>query len=186
MVSLFALWLPIVLSSVIVFLVSFLIHTVFAYHRGDFRSLPDEDGIAAALRKAQVPPGSFMLPHAGNPSEMRSPEFREKMEKGPIAIMTVRAGGKISMSSNLIQWFLYSIVIGIFSAYVASRALGADAHYLHVFRFVGFTAFMCYTVAGWQDSIWWSRPWSITLKNTFDGLIYALLTAGVFGWLWPR
>jgi hypothetical protein len=29
-------------------------------------------------------------------------------------------------------------------------------------------------------------PWSIVLKESFDGLIYSLLTAGTFGWLWPR
>ena len=47
-------------------------------------------------------------------------------------------------------------------------------------------AFACYAIAGWQDSIWFKRSWSTTLKNTFDGLIYALVTAGTFGWLWPR
>jgi hypothetical protein len=30
------------------------------------------------------------------------------------------------------------------------------------------------------------RSWIRTLKSMFDGLIYALLTASVFGWLWPR
>jgi len=90
------------------------------------------------------------------------------------------------MATNLTQWFLYSLVVGIFAAYVAGRALESGAHYLAVFRFVGVTAFACYTLAGWQESIWWKRSWSTTLKNSFDGLIYALLTAGTFGWLWPR
>jgi hypothetical protein len=36
------------------------------------------------------------------------------------------------------------------------------------------------------DSIWFFRHWSTSLKNVFDGLIYALLTGGVYGWLWPR
>jgi hypothetical protein len=35
-------------------------------------------------------------------------------------------------------------------------------------------------------SIWYSRAWINTIKSTIDGLIYALLTAGTFGWLWPR
>ena len=53
------------------------------------------------------------------------------------------------------------------------------------FRFVGCTAFIGYAVALWQNSIWFKRKWSTTAKNTFDGLVYALLTAGTFGWLWP-
>jgi hypothetical protein len=55
-----------------------------------------------------------------------------------------------------------------------------------VFRFAGTTAFIGYSVALWQMSIWYRRAWSTTIKATVDGLIYALLTAGVFGWLWPR
>ena len=77
------------------------------------------------------------------------------------------------------------VVFGVFAAYIAGHALGPGAHYLAVFRFVGATAFMCHTVAGWSNSIWYKRAWSTTAKNTFDGLVYACLTAGIFGWLWP-
>jgi len=86
---------------------------------------------------------------------------------------------------SLLLWFFYCLLIGLFAAYLAGRALGPGAHYLAVFRYVGATAFMCYTVGGWQASIWYKRTWSTTLKNTFDGLVYACVTAGVFGWLWP-
>jgi hypothetical protein len=101
-------------------------------------------------------------------------------------IFTIWPGGKNSMAPYLVQWFVYSLVVGIFAAYVAGRALEAGAHYLAVFRFVGVTTFACYTIAGWQESIWYRRAWSVTVKNTLDGLFYALLTAGTFGWLWPR
>lgn len=36
-----------------------------------------------------------------------------------------------------------------------------------------------------QNSIWYKRKWSSTLKSMADGLVYALVTAGTFGWLWP-
>jgi hypothetical protein len=78
------------------------------------------------------------------------------------------------------------VVVGVFAAYVAGRALPPGSHYLHVFRFAGVAAFLAYSVALWQMSIWYQRAWSITIKSTIDGLIYALLTAGTFGWLWPR
>ena len=186
MVSIFSLWLPILLSSVFVFLASSLVHMMFRYHSNDFRKFPNEDAAAEALRKLNIPPGEYMLPHASNMKEMNSPEFQEKVKKGPGAILTIWPGGRPSMVTNLTQWFLYSIVVGIFAAYVAGRALGPGAHYLAVFRFVGVTAFVSYTLAGWQASIWYKRSWVTTLKNTFDGLLYALLTAGTFGWLWIR
>ena len=90
------------------------------------------------------------------------------------------------MAGSLFQWFVYSLIVGIFAAYVAGRALGPDAHYLAVFRFAGVTAFVAYALGGWQESIWYKRPVSVSLKNTFDALVYALVTAGTFGWLWPR
>jgi len=186
MVPVLSLWLPILLSAVLVFVVSSLIHMVFRYHANDFRKLPDEGAFAEALRKLNIPPGEYALPHAASPKEMNSPEFQEKVKKGPGAILTTWAGGPPSMAANLIQWFIYSVVVGIFAAYVAGRALGPGAYYLAVFRFAGVTAFACYAIAGWQNSIWFKRSWSTTLKNTIDGLVYALLTAGVFGWLWPR
>jgi hypothetical protein len=55
-----------------------------------------------------------------------------------------------------------------------------------IFRFAGTTAFIAYAVAQWSDTIWYKRSWTTTAKNTFDGLIYSLLTGGAFGWLWPE
>lgn len=185
MVPLLSLWLPIILSAVFVFVVSSLIHMLFRYHKNDLRKLPEEDAFAEALRKLSIPSGEYILPHAASPKEMSSPEFQEKVKKGPGAILTVWPGGRPSMVTNLAQWFVYSVVVGIFAAYVAGRALGPGAPYLAVFRFAGVTAFACYAIAGWQDSIWFKRSWFTTLKNSFDGLVYALLTAGIFGWLWP-
>lgn len=116
---------------------------------------------------------------------MKTPEFLEKLRQGPVMVFTVMPGGPMSMGRNLVQWFLYSVVIGIFAAYVAGRALPPGSAYLQVFRFAGTAAFLCYAVALWQMSIWYRRSWLLTVKATIDGLIYALLTAGVFGWLWP-
>ena len=90
------------------------------------------------------------------------------------------------VGASLAQWFVYCVVIGIVAGYVAGRALEPNAEYLAVFRFVGTTAFVSYAAALWQSSIWFSRSWTSTAKSTFDGLVYAVLTAGTFGWLWPQ
>ena len=90
------------------------------------------------------------------------------------------------MTKNLILWFLYCVVVGVFAAYIAGRALKPSAPYLEVFRFAGATAFAGYSLAQMQYSIWMGKSWGATLRGMFDGLIYALLTAGTFGWLWPK
>jgi len=186
MVSIMSLWLPILLSAVFVFLASSIIHMVLAYHYKDFRGLANEDKLMDSLRGFNIPSGEYLVPHAGSPKVRKSPGFQEKMKKGPALIMTVWESGMSSMVTNLVQWFLYSIIVGIFAAYIAGRALGPAAEYLAVFRFAGVTAFACYSVAHWQDFIWFKRSWGRTLRGTIDGLVYGLLTGGTFGWLWPE
>jgi hypothetical protein len=186
MVPLTSLLVPVLLSAVLVFVVSSILHMVFTYHRSDVRRLGAEDEIQAALRRFSIPPGDYALPCAGNMSDMKNPAFLEKMNKGPVIFMTVVPNGPPSMGPSLAMWFLYSIVVSVFAAYIAGRALAAGADYLDVFRFAGTTAFVGYALALWQHSIWYKRAWSTTLKSTLDGLIYALFTAGTFGWLWPR
>jgi hypothetical protein len=187
MVSLTSLWLPVLASAAVVFFLSAVMHMVFRYHDSDIKKLPEEDAVGAALRKFSIPPGDYMIPHSTSNEERKSAAFLEKMKSGPVARVTVwpnRVG--MSMGRELGLWFVYCIVVSVFAAYIASRALPAGSDYLHVFRFAGATAFFCYAVAGWQASIWWRLPWSVSFKNTVDGLIYALFTAGVMGWLWPH
>lgn len=186
MTGLSALWLPIVLSAVIVFIVSSIIHMILPWHKGDFPRMPKEDEFRDAVRPLAIPPGDYMVPRAGSMQEMRSTAFQEKMQQGPVVMLTVMPNAMTGMGKNLAQWFIFSLVVSLFAAYIAGRALGPGTVYLQVFRFVGATAFIGYTLALWQMSIWYRRGWWLTIKATIDGLIYALLTAGTFGWLWPN
>lgn len=186
MVAIHELWLPILLSSVFVFVASSIIHMMTPWHKSDYPKLANEDKVMDALRPLSIPPGDYMMPCPSSMKEMRSPEFVEKRKKGPALMMTVWPAGEAGMARNLIGWFVYSIVMGVFAAYVAGRALPVGSTYLQVFRFAGVSAFLGYTPALWQMAIWYRRSMLTTFKLTVDGLIYALLTAGTFGWLWPR
>lgn len=186
MVPVTSLWVPILVSAVIVFLASAIIHMALPYHRNDFRAVPNADEVQEALRRFNLAPGDYMVPRAGTSAEMKDPKFVEKMTKGPVVLMTVIPSGPPTMGTSLLLWFLNSIAIGIFAAYVAGRAVGPAGDYLQVFRFAGTTAFLAYAFALLHDSIWFRRRWSTTVKYLADGLLYGLLTAGTFGWLWPR
>ena len=180
------LWAPILLSAVFVFVVSAIIHMVLKYHNDDFKQLADQDAIQAALRPFNIAPGDYFLPRMKTMKEMKTPEYDEKLTKGPVIVMTVIKNGPMNMGKSLVLWFLYSIIVNIISAYVAWHAVQPGGDYLSVFRFVGCAAFMGYSLALIQDAIWYGRQWSTVLKTMFDGLIFALVTAGTFGWLWPK
>jgi hypothetical protein len=185
MVSPFELWLPILLASVGVFVVSSIIHMVLPFHKNDYKKLPDEARFLEALQGLDIPPGDYSAPQPGSMKEYGSPEFAAKCERGPVAFMTILPSKVPSMGGPLLMWFLFSIVVSIFAAYVARLTLPHGSEYLIVSRVTGVVAFCGYSLALMQGSIWYKKSWSTTLKSMVDGLIYGLLTGGFFGWLWP-
>ena len=186
MVSAMSLWIPILLSAVLVFVASSVIHMVLPIHKNDMRKLEKEAEVMAALRPFNIPPGDYAFPCPKSMAEMKTPEFIEKRTKGPVALMTIIPNGPYSMGKSLALWFLYTVVVGGFAAYVTGLALEPGATYPAVFRFAGTTAFTGYSLALLQNSIWHKLNWGTTLKMMGDGLVYGALTAGTFGWLWPR
>ena len=184
MVHLAQLWLPILLAAVIVFVASSLLHMLLPWHKSDFGNTPNEAAVMDALRP--IPPGDYMMPRAGSMAEMKDPAFQERMKRGPVVVMTIMQWTPSAFPKSLVQWFIYAIVVSVFAGYLAGRALGPGTAYLEVFRFAGTTAFLGYGMALAQNSIWWSKKWSTTVKSMIDALIYASLSAGVFGWLWPK
>lgn len=186
MVPLTALWAAILVAAVLVFIASSLIHMVLPYHRTDFGRLPAEDEVMDALRRFKIPPGDYVMPCAGTPDALRSPDFQDKMKRGPVGFITMAESGPPAMGKNLAGWFAYAVVVGVFAGYLAGRTLAPGAPYIEVFRLTGTVAFAGYALALWQNTIWFKRSIRTTIKSTFDGLVYALLTAGSFGWLWPR
>lgn len=184
MVPILSLWVPILVSAVLVFIVSAIIHMVLPYHKDDWKKVEREDDLLEAFRKIGVPPGDYMAPCAGGYRGMKDPAFQEKMKRGPIVIMTVMGAGA-SMGKSLAQWFVFCVVVGVFAAYLTGRAFGPGTDYMTVFRYAGTTAFLGHSLALVQTSIWYHRAWSTTIKLLLDGLLYALLTAGVFGAMWP-
>jgi hypothetical protein len=185
MVALTALWLPILLSAVIVFIASSIMHMVLPYHRSDYSQLPDEDKILSAMRPFNLKRGLYIFPFC-NHKDMKSPAIAEKYKQGPVGFLNILPSAPPVMPKFLIQWFVYCLVIGFFVAYLAGHTVASGAHYLAVYRVAGTAAFLAYGLANLSNGIWKGQLWSTTLKEVFDGLVYALLTAGTFGWLWPR
>jgi len=186
MVQLSALWLPVLVSAGLVFVASSVMQMVLRYHERDYQPVPGEDDLQAALRRFTLTPGDYMLPCPAGPADQGSQAFQDKMRRGPVVIMTVLENRPPALGANLAMWFVYVVVVGALCAYVAGLVLPLGASYRLVFRLVSTIAFASYALALWQMSIWFRRAWGSTLRSTLDGLIYALLTAGAFGWLWPR
>ena len=185
MVSLTSLWLPILLSAVAVFVASSLVHMVLRYHNSDYRRIASEDDIMRAIGP-NVAPGEYMFPYPqGGMAAMKDPAFVEKRTRGPAGIIRVFPTGMPSMSAPLAKWFVFSVVVSLFAAYLASRALPAGAAGGEVFRFTATIGFIAYGLGQVGDSIWYGREWGTTMKTFLDALIYGAAMGAVFVWMWP-
>jgi hypothetical protein len=185
MVSIAALWLPIVLSAVIVFVVSALMHMLLKYHQSDCLQIPNEDKVLAMLRSVNLKRGFYYFPYI-LPKDMKAPASIERYKQGPVGYMTIIPSGAPAMPKYLIQWFIYCLVIGAVVAYLAGSVLPVGAPYMPVFHVVGIAASLAYGLGHLSNGIWKGQTWSMTLKEVIDGIVFGLLTAGTFGWLWPR
>ncbi len=183
MTALSALWLPIVVSAIVVFAASFLAWVVLPHHRQDWGPLPDEEGTRAKLVDQGLEPGQYMIPYCEDPNNA-TPEIKQKFKEGPIVYLLARPSMP-GMGKNLGLMFAFYLAVSFFTAYIASHALPEEASYLAVFRIVGATATLAYVAGGVPNAVWFGRSWSSTFKEALDGVAYGLLTAGVFGWLWP-
>jgi len=186
MVSISALWLPILLSAVFVFIASSILHMILPWHRGDCRQLPDEGKVLDALRTAGVTSGkAYRFPYCSM-KEMKSPETIDKFKRGPVGMLTILPSGPPAMGKYLGLWFAFclltSLIVGCFAG--VTQGPGAEHHVL--FHFLAVTAFLAYGYGQLVDSIWKGQTWGVTLKHVFDGAIYALVTAETFILLWPK
>ena len=185
MVTIGALWLPILLSATAVWVASALFWTVMPHHKSDWGKLPDEDAARQALTPQGLVPGQYSIPYALTHEDLQDPETIRKFEEGPVGILTVMPSGTPTMGSKITLSFVFYLVISTIVAYLVSRTLDAGADYLAVFRVTGTVAWLAYGTATVPDAIWFGRPWSGIVKGLLDALVFGLLTAGFFGWLWP-
>jgi hypothetical protein len=185
MVPLSALWLPILLSAVFVFVASSIMHMLLPYHRSDYGRLPDEDNILATLRTSALKKGLYVFPYCTH-KNMKSPALLEKQKQGPVGFMTILPSGPPVMPKFLIQWFVFCLVIGSFVACLMSLTVAPGSNYHLVFHAGFVAAFLGYGLGNLSNGIWKGQPWLVTIKEVIDGLVYGLLTAGTFVWLWPR
>ncbi len=182
-VSLLSLWLPILVSTVIVFFAAFLFWQVLPHHRSDWVSVPNDEPLLQVLRNLNLERGQYVFPRAMTPEGAKDPEAVAKAKEGPLGSLIIWP--QRNMVRSLAQYFVFCLAVSFMVAYVGYAAIPAGVEDLHVFRVLGTTAVLAYAAAEIPHAIWFGRTWSSIWKSVIDGLVFGLLTGGVFGWLWP-
>ncbi|MCC6661553.1 MAG: hypothetical protein IT437_11780 [Phycisphaerales bacterium] len=177
------LWMPMVLSAVIVFVASAVIWMASPLHKGDFKGAGGQEDALLGIARS-LSPGVYMAPwchdKAGKEAAMA------KAKEGHMAMLTVT--GSCNFGRTLALWFVHLLVVGLFVAYISSLALAAKpvVDYLQVFQVAGTAAFLAYGGYAVPMALWHGMPMRQVPGKLLDALIYACLTAGTFGWLWPH
>ena len=185
MLDLTDLLIPVLVAAAAVFVVSSLLHMVLPLHKSDFKRLPNEDAMLALLHEHRVPPGDYVFPRCESMKDMSSPEMTAKFERGPIGVLTLSPGGGIKMGRALGQWFVLCLVTSLLIGYLATLVLPRGSAFDAVFRFTASAGILGYALSNVTDSIWKGVSWRTTFVFAFDGILYGLTTAAIFGWLWP-
>jgi hypothetical protein len=186
MVPLAQLWLPILLSAVLVFFASSILHMVLKFwHQPDCSGFSNEDEVRAAVRNGSTGPGIYMVPYC-NPAMMKQPEMQQKFKEGPIAFVFIRPSGQLNMAAPLIQWFLFCLLVSLVTAHIAGGTLAPGTPSMRVFCLSGLAALMGHAFGAIPMGIWWGHPWRSAVKHFIDGIIYALIVGGVIAWFWPQ
>lgn len=184
--ALLPLWLPILLSAVVVFVISSLIHMVFKWHASDYGAFANEDAVRDAIRAGNPAPGRYVLPFCKDMKDMAGDAMMKKYQAGPVGHVTILRNGAPHMGKYLGQWFLWCLVIAIVAAYLAARVFGLDhGHARAAAKLVGAVSFIAHGFGTVTESIWMDRPWSTTAKHLLDAALYGLGSGLVFCWLWP-
>ncbi len=181
-----SLWLPVLVAAAAVWIASAIVWMALPHHKKDFSKLPNEDGVADALRKLALKPGQYMLPYMPDMKDCKSPAAVKRFEDGPIALLRVQKNGVPTMGASLTLYFLYCFLVSFVTAYVARHTLTYGASFQDVFRLTGTIAVASYTMAVIPESIWMWRPWSATIKSVCDSIAYGVMTGLIFAWLWPH
>jgi hypothetical protein len=102
-VPIHTLWLPILLSAVIVFVASSILHMLLPIHKNDYRKLPSEEKVLDAMRAAGVTPGrEYRFPFCSM-KEMKDPATIDKFKSGPVGVLTIVPSQAPAMGKRLAQ-----------------------------------------------------------------------------------
>lgn len=184
--ALLSLWLPILLSAVVVFVISSLIHMVLKWHASDYGSFSNEDAVRDAIRAGNPAPGRYVLPHCGDMKDMATETMKKKYAEGPVGHVTIIPNGQPAMGKYLGLWFFLCLFVSAVAAFLTAKVYGLDPLWVKpAAKLAGAIAFIGYGFGTLQESIWMGRPLSATVKYLLDAGLYALGTWAVFLWLWP-
>src|SRR3546814_12788887 len=100
---------------------------VFKWHNKDYLRLPNEDEVAAALRKSDVPSGQYVIPYCMDMKALQTQDMQQKFVEGPVGYINLRPTGVPDMGQSLGQWVALTLFVSLLATVSAAAALPIGA-----------------------------------------------------------
>ncbi|MCC6425806.1 MAG: hypothetical protein IT435_03190 [Phycisphaerales bacterium] len=184
MAEFMALWLPILVSAVAVWIASAIVWMAMPHHKKDYIELPDEKGFTAFLKSQNIPAGVYGFPDCKTPEKRNSPEMKEAWQHGPMGMLYVWKT-PMSMGGKMFATFLVFLCASAGIGYLASIAITGSPEGMHVFRIVATAGTLTYCFSFIPNMIWFGAYRRTIVANIVDGIAYGVITGLVFMWMWP-
>jgi hypothetical protein len=180
-VTVWELWLPILVSGVVLFFLSAAAWMLLPHHKPEWKGLPNEDALTKTLRETDIPAGQYMFPYCERHADSKSEEMKRRMQTGPHGTLYVWPGAP-NMGINMACTVAFFIIANFVIAYLATMALDRGDSFMEVLRFVGTAAILTYASAPILNGIWFRRK---MLADIIDGIVFGLVTGLLFAAMWP-
>lgn len=182
--DLLSLWLPILLSGVALFFLSFVFWSLLPHHKKDIACAPKQDELLDAVRKLDLPPAQYMFPNCEDPKEYKTERFRALYDTGPWGMLNVFPA-KPNMGRSVGLTLAYFLLVSIVIAYLAGATRAPGAEFGEVFQVAATAGVLVFVFGGVLTGVWFGKPARAFVTESIDGLVYAAATGLIFGMFWP-
>lgn len=179
------LWLPILISAAVVWVVSAIVWMALPHHKNDFIALADENSFIDFLRKSGIKPGNYVFPDFRGREAMKSEKTCKALEAGPVGHLSVWQT-PLTMGGKMFGTFIVYLIVNTFIAYLAAVTLPKPAEFARVFQVVGTAGIIAYSFSFIPNMIWFGAYRRTIVAGIIDGIVYGLITGAIFAWRWPH
>lgn len=178
--TVYDLWLPILVAGIVTHVLSTLAWVVLPHHRPEWQRLPDEDSLHATITKS-VPAGQYIFPYARDGETVKTEQFQEKADQG--TGMLIVWPTQTNMGKAILQTLISFLIIAFVIGYMASIALPRGAAFVKVLQFVTTAGLLAHVSAKFPFVFWFRRKIAM---DVLDGVVFAVATGLIFAALWPK
>ena len=179
------LWLPILVGTVVLFILSFLFWAVLPHHFGDHGKVPNEEAFLDFIRTQDIPTGNYIFPHSASPADQGKKEFVDKYTAGPRGLLDVYDMPNMPVNmAKTISYFLITAITIAYITHVACPPTAESTDFMRVFRIAGTVGVLTYATSCVLHRVWFTkRIWTEVLDGTIYGVVLGLIFASL--WSYP-